>query len=192
MSSLQDIEIQSFQGVRARTVQSYNEANVKAGVQFYLGANWPTADPIANGPSNSRNIIFQTGDKDIIVKTRIVSYVGEEFTLELFADPTFTGGSPIIVGNYNIINPVPTTITALKDATITDEGIGFEGEPDYYYGGTTGNRDALAIPDGRERILPKNTNFLVKVTSVVGTGRFSYFIDWYEGEPDLPRPQNDN
>ncbi|QZI86159.1 hypothetical protein PODOV061v2_0015 [Vibrio phage 172P1] len=192
MSSKDTIEIESFQGLRARTVQSYNEANVKSGVQFYLGVNWPTADQIANGPVNARNIVFVTGDTPVIIKTRIVSFEGEEFTIELFEGSTYTGGSAITVGNYNQVNPVATTVTALKDVTITDEGTGFAGEPDYYLGGTTGNRDAQAIPDGRERILKTNTTYLVRVTSVVGTGRFSYFIDWYEGGTDLPRPQNDN
>ena len=192
MSSLTDIEIESFQGTRARTVQSYNEANVKSGVQFSLNVNWPTADSIGNGPANARNVVFTTGDKDVLIKTRIVTFIGEEFTIELFQDPTFSGGSPITIGNYNQRNPVPTTVTALKDATITGTGTPFEGEPDYYYGGTAGNRDASAIPDGRERILKKNTSYLVRITSVVGTGRFSYFLDWYEGGTDLPRPINDN
>lgn len=174
-------------GQRAVTIQPYTEANVKNGVQYFLSANWPTADEIANGPANARNIVFSTGSKPVAVKTRIVSYIGEEFVLELFTNPDFTGGTAITPGNYNFVNPVPTTITALKDATINSPGTAFPGEPDYYYGGTQTNfRQSSAIPDGRERILPPNTDFLVRITSVVGTGRFSYYLDWYEGDPDLP------
>ncbi|WP_417764680.1 hypothetical protein [Shewanella chilikensis] len=171
-------------GLRAINVQSYNESNVKLGLQYYLKANWPTGDVIANG--TPRNVIFQTGSKPVIVKTRIVSYVGEEFQLEIFVNPTFTGGATKVVGNYNTVNPVPTTVTVLKDATITNDGTPLDDEPDYYYGATTGNRNAKAIPDGRERIIPANSTFMVKVSSNVGSGRFSYFLDWYEGEPDLP------
>lgn len=171
-------------GLRAINVQSYNESNVKLGLQYYLKANWPTGDVIANGAP--RNIIFQTGSKPVIVKTRIVSYIGEEFQLEIFSNPTFTGGAPKVVGNYNTVNPVPTTVTVLKDATVTDDGTPLDDEPDYYYGATTGNRNAQSIPDGRERIIPENSTLMVKVSSNIGSGRFSYFIDWYEGEPDLP------
>lgn len=174
-------------GTRARTVQFYPEANVKNGLQFYMTANWPDDDPIGNGPGNARNIVFQTGDKPVIIKSRIVSYIGEEFSLELFSNPTFSGGTSVFVGNFNLIYPQNTTVTILKDATITNPGTPFPGEPDYYYGGSQGNfRQASAIPEGRERVLPPQTTFLVRATSTVGTGRFSYFIDWFEGEPDLP------
>lgn len=193
MAAKNKIEIQSFQGLRARTVQSYTEANVKAGVQYYFTVNWPTADPIGNGPSNARNVVFSTGDVPVVVKTRIVSYIGEEFTIELFANPTVSGGAVVPVANYNQRNAVPTTVNVLKDAVVSNDGIPFSGEPDYYYGGLQSNRrDASAIPDGRERVLQSNTTYLVKITSTEGSGRFSYFLDWYEGETDLPRPQNDN
>lgn len=171
-------------GLRAINVQSYNESNVKLGLQYYLKANWPTSDQIVSGAP--RNIIFQTGSKPVIIKTRIVSYVGEEFQLEIFSGPTFTGGTAKTVGNYNTVSPVSTTVTVLKDATITDDGVALDDEPDFYYGGNTGNRNAQAIPDGRERIIPANSTLMVKVSSNVGSGRFSYFLDWYEGEPDLP------
>lgn len=176
-----------YTGTRAQTVAFYSEQNVKNGLQFYLNANWPTDDNIGNGVVNARNIIFKTGSKKVIVKTRIVSYIGEEFRLELFQGPTYSGGTPIFIGNYNLVNPEDTTVEALKDVTLNNPGTPFAGEPDYYYGSTSGIfRDANAIPDGRERILPPNTEFCVRITSMEGAGRFSYFLDWYEGEPDLP------
>lgn len=173
-----------YEGTRAITTQSYNEANIKNGVQYYLGVSWPNADQIVNG--TPRSVIFSTGDTTVLVKTRIVSYIGEEFTIELFEAPTFTGGTQIFVGNYNGRNPVPTTVTAVKDATITDPGTPFPGEPDYYFGGSTGNRESNSIPDGRERVLKQNTDYLVRISSTSGNGRFSYYIDWYEGDTDLP------
>lgn len=170
-----------YEGTRAVVTQSYTEANVKAGVQFYLSAAWPTADPVATG--TPRTVVFSTGATQVLVKTRIVSYIGEEFTIELFEAPVFSGGTPIFVGNYNGRNPVATSVTAFKDATITDPGTPFPGEPDYYFGGTNANRDASAIPDGRERVLKLNTDYLVRIS---GNGRFSYYIDWYEGDTDIP------
>lgn len=174
------------EGIRATTVAFYNEQNVKAGLQFYLSANWPSADDISSG--TPRHVIFKTGSKPVIIKTRIVSYIGEEFAIELFSNPVYTGGSSISVGNYNLVNPVATTVTAIKDPTVTSPGTSFGGEPDYYYGAqASGQRIALSIPEGRERILPANSEFCVRISSKVGTGRFSYYLDWYEGTPDIPR-----
>lgn len=69
-----------------------------------------------------------------------------------------------------------------------EEGTPLDDEPEYYFGATaTGQRTASSIPGGRERVLPENTTFLVKITNTsTSDGRFQYFGDWYEGEPDLP------
>ena len=51
--------------------------------------------------------------------------------------------------------------------------------------------DALGAPDGRERVLPPNTSYIVAITnSGGGNARCRYFLDWYEGGTDLPiKPQ---
>lgn len=169
-------------GQRAFIVEPFDPVNIKRGLQFYLRSSWPTADPIA--ANTPRYVYFKTGAKPVIVKTRIVSYIGEEFALSIFANPTITPATGTIINpsNLNRINPQATTVTALKDPSVEDDGTPIDDEPEYYFGGTaTGNRNANSIPPESERIIPANTEFLVKIE---GAGRFSYRLEWFEGEPE--------
>lgn len=179
---MQLLEERMTYGNGAYIVEPFDPVNIKRGLQFYLRSSWPTADPIVGG--TPRYIHFKTGEKPVIVKTRIVSYIGEEFTLSIFANPTVTPATGTVINpsNLNRINPQPTTVTAFKDPTVTDDGTLIDDEPEYYFGGTAqGNRDANSIPPESERILPSNTEFLVKIE---GSGRFSYRLEWFEGEPN--------
>lgn len=173
-------------GVRAFIVEPFDTVNIKRGLQFYLRSSWPTSDPIANGVP--RYVYFKTGAKPAIIKSRVVSYIGEEFELSILSNPTITPatGTPITPSNLNRINPQATTVTAIKDPTVTDDGTLIEDEPEYYFGGTSqGNRDANSIPPESERIIPANSEFLVKIE---GAGRFSYRLEWYEGDPESFNP----
>lgn len=41
-----------------------------------------------------------------------------------------------------------------------------------------------------ERIIPSVDDFVITLKNTgSGTARVQYFLDWYEGEPDLPRPE---
>jgi hypothetical protein len=178
-----------FTGTRAITVQPYTEANVKNGTEFYLRVSYPTADPVVQG--TSRKIFFQTGAKKVVIKLRDVAYVGEELSINLFSAPTgVAGGTPIPVRNYNRVNPVATTVTATRDVTTTSDGTLFDG-PEYLFGSSNApQRNPVSIPAGRERILAPNSSFLVVISAPAGVGnsRAQYFLDWYEGDTDIPAP----
>lgn len=173
-------------GVGAFVVQPYTEANVKNGLQFYLRASWPLADQIAQG--TTRKLWFKTGSKPVIVKLRDFQFLAEELTITLSRGPTgVTGGTAIAISNYNGINPVATTVQAKKGVTTTADGATM-GVPEYFFGGaTTPQRSATSVPQGRERILPPNTEFIVAIANTgASAARAEYFLDWYEGAPDLP------
>lgn len=180
----------AFVGLRALTVQPYTEANVKNGVQYYLRAVWPLADTIAAG--TSRKLWFKTGAKQVLVKLRDVQYIAEELIIRLYAGPTgVTGGTALGVSNYNGVNPVPTTAQAKKNVTTTANGTEFGGsDPEYFFGSANApQRAATSIPQGRERVLPANTEFIVDIANTgTGVARVQYYLDWYEGGSDLPRP----
>lgn len=181
----------AFTGQRALTVQPYTEANVKNGLEYYVRAVWNAADPIL--PGTTRKLFFQTGVKPVIVKLRDFHYVAEQMTLRLYAGPTgVTGGTALEIHNYNSINPVPTTIVAaMKNVATVSDGVEFDGgDPEHMFGaGATGQRSQISIPEGRERIVPPNSTFIVAISNT-GTGNAlaQYFLDWYEGTPDLPIP----
>jgi len=176
-----------YTGTRAITSQGYVEANIKNGLQFYLRASWPLSNPISSG--DTKNIYFKTGSKKVLIKTRLVHYIAEEMEVTIFEGVTLTPatGTPLVVGNYNKVNPSPTTVTIIKDGTFTG-GEAFDSESEYYYGaGNTPQRGGTSIPEGRERVLPEYTEFVVTFKNTgSGNARFSYFLDWYEGDPDLP------
>jgi hypothetical protein len=182
-----------FEGSRAITVQPYTEANVKNGVEYYLRAAWPESDPIATG--TTRKLYFQTGAKKVIVKLRDLHYVGEELAIRLYANPVgVSGGTALAIHNFNNVNPVATSvIDARKNVTTVSDGVEIDGgDPEYLYGASSASqRSQLAIPVGRERIIPANSGFIVAITNTASGGgaaaaRVQYFLDWFEGEPDLP------
>jgi len=179
----------AFSGLRAMTVQYYPEANVKNGLQFNLRAVWPLADVITTG--TSRKIWFKTNAKPVIVKIRDFQYIAEELKLELFQSPTgVTGGTDLLVHNYNGVNPVATTVAAKKNVTITNNGTQFDNnDPEYFFGSANDpqRQSATAFPIGRERILPANTEFAVVISNTgTGSARVQYYLDFYEGGTDLP------
>lgn len=178
----------AFEGLRALTVQPYTEANVKNGLQYYLRAVWPKADHIAAG--TARRVLLQTGAKPVIVKLRELQFDAEELTIELFTSPTgVTGGTTLSIQNYNLINPVASTLTAKKNVSTTSDGAPFDASDiEHFFGSSNApQRSPGSIPQGRERVIPANSSFLVKITNTgTGDARAQYYLDWYEGATDLP------
>lgn len=179
-------------GRRAVTIAGYPEQNVKNGLQYYTRINYPLLDPIAAGQSKS--IIFKTTSKKVLVKVRIVHYSAEEVKLELFSNPTFDDqtGISLTPDNYNGINPVATTVEVYKDSTVSADGVPLDNsDPEHYFGSNANaQRNGNSIPEGRERVLPIESTYHVKITNTgTGNARLQYFLDWYEGEPDLPRKE---
>lgn len=179
-------------GRRAVTIAGYPEQNVKNGLQYYTRIVYPKADSISAG--QSRSIVFQTGDKKVLVKVRIVHYSAEEVELELFSNPTFDDqtGTLLTPDNYNGVNPVATTVQIYKDPLVSVDGTALDNsDPEHYFGSNaSAQRNGTSIPEGRERVLPPNNTYHVKLTNTgSGAARVQYFLDWYEGEPDLPRKE---
>lgn len=175
------------QGYKSLFVRPSTEAAVENGKMFYFHKAFPLGDPINAGAS--RYIVFRTGATPVIVKSRIVAYIGEEFSIELFSDPVLSNdGTAITVSNYRGELAGSTSVQVFYDPSITTEGTKIDDEPEYYFGSSAnGQRASNSIPDGRQRNLPINTTFLVKITnSGSGTGRFQYSLDWIEDTPELP------
>lgn len=190
-----------FEGFRAITVQPYTEANVKNGVQFYARRAFTGDQTVDTGGAytalnQKRYVYFQTGSKPVIVKDRVVKYIGEEFALRIY---NATGqNAPVTAGQISITNyradglGSATTVSAHEVLEADTAGIlGTPiGDPEYYFGSAaTGQRNPDSILEGRERLLPINSAFYVEIELTAGTtGRFEYFLDWYEGGADLPLP----
>lgn len=178
----------AFTGLRGIITQPYTEANVKTGRQFYLRASWPKGGEIAAG--STAKIWFSTGLSPVIIKSRVIEFDAEELKVEIFSGPTgVTGGTTITPRNYNRVNPVLAVSQCKKNVSTITDGTAFDpDDPEYLFGASNSpQRTPGAILQGRERVLPANTEFIVAITNTGSSiARVQYFLDWYQGGTDLP------
>lgn len=180
----------AFTGMRAMCVQPYTETNVKLGAQHYFRVSRSAGNTPPNllAAGAAWKIRVQTGVTPVTVKLREMHYRAEELRLELFRNPTgVAGGTNVVVRNFNTVNPLPTQVVVTDNVTTTTNGSSFD-NPEFFYGSTAaGQRAGGSIPAGRERILDPSTDYLVVITNTgTGDAAVQYFLDWYEGELDLP------
>lgn len=180
----------AFTGMRAICVQPYTETNVKLGAQHYFRVSRSAGNTPPNllAAGAAWRVRVQTGVTPVTVKLREMHYRAEELRLELFRNPTeVTGGTNVIVRNFNTVNPLPTQVIVTDNVTTVTNGVPFD-NPEFFYGSTAaGQRAGGSIPAGRERILDPSTSYLVVITNTgTGDAAVQYFLDWYEGELDLP------
>lgn len=175
-------------GLRAFVVQSYTEANVKNGLQYEFSGDTPV---FAAGAAN--RLIFITGAKPVIIKSRVLSFTATKVTATVYRSPTYTGGTPQTPFNLNDINPVTSTVTVITGATVTNNGTQF-GAVNYLYGtsGVGNSQSGTFVSPGIERVLQPNTTYMLEtVNSGEGTHSISAYLTWYEGIPDLPRAEQE-
>ena len=170
-----------FTGLRAMTVQSYVEANVKNGVQ-HEGSTLLT---LTAGAKN--DTILLTGALPISLKGRFISYTGDGVQGDIFEAPTYTGGTDTPYQNPNAINPVVGLAKIIVGASVTDDGV-LKFASAYSIGNQSNQgKGSSASVLGNERILKPNTAYLLRLTSLdTSTQQVSSFLTWYEGELDLP------
>lgn len=172
----------TIDGNKAVTMQPYTELNIKRGSQFYARVAYPIGSEIA--AAGTVKLYFETGSKTVLIKDRMFHYIGEEFELNIYGSPTgVTGGTAITISNWNLKTPQATTIvSALKGVTTTTDGTLVQ-DPEYFFGASaTGQRTPDAIPEGYERAIPPNSEFLVTIQNTsASTARVQYGLSWYEG-----------
>lgn len=176
-----------YTGNRAETQQTYTEANVKKGLQFET-STYNSAFP-ALGTSG---YIITTGSKDVVLKGRVISVSGLGLKLELFKNPTYTGGVTLPIFNLNHRNAEATTVSIKGAPTVTVDGT--KVSCDRYIlgsqpqgGGAVSSSTLFNDAQGLETILPANSVFYFKSTSLDdATQVVASYNTWYEGPTDLP------
>lgn len=175
----------AFSGLRAMTTQSYIEANVKYGLQFYLQHSLPQL-PATTG---AYKLLFTTGAKQVLIKGREMYGIGELISIQLYKQPTAPtpGGTLLTVQNFNDVSPVATTVTIRGGVTTTSDGTPW-GDPQRLFGqNAAGQRSGSGLAQGGDRILKANSTYLVFFRNTgSGTADIDYFLTWYEGGTDLP------
>ena len=179
------VPVKAFQGLRALNTQSYTESNTKLGIQYELSIYEPV---LSSG--GVHNMIFQTGDKPVVIKARLVAYTGEGLTANIYESPTFTGGINTEYYNATNINPVDSTSTVLNNPIVTDPGDQLFATN--YAIGNASNRGSGSTGTvlGGDHVLRGNTTYLFTLSSLDNQVQgISSYLTWYEGELDLPRPK---
>lgn len=175
----------AFSGLRAMTTQSYIEANVKYGLQFYIQHNLPQL--VAT--TGTYKLLFTTGAKQVLIKGREMYGIGELISIQLYKQPTAPtpGGTLITVQNFNDVSPVATTVTIRGGVTTTSDGTPW-GDPQRLFGqNAAGQRSGSGLAQGGDRILKANSAYLVFFRNTgSGTADIDYFLTWFEGQSDLP------
>lgn len=176
----------AYSGLRALTTQSYNEANVKNGVQYEISADTPALAAGAN-----TDVIFTTGVNPVLIKGRQVKFNGLSLVTRVYRAPTFTGGTVTPYFNLNDRNPVTGTAVVRTGATVTAPGTEF-GAPTFDLGSSGVGNSSLStysVP-GIERLLAPNTTYLLRITNdSAAVQRVTSYLTWYEGGTDLPLRQ---
>lgn len=175
----------AFSGLRAMTTQSYIEANVKYGLQFYIQHNLPQL--VAT--TGTYKLLFTTGAKQVLIKGREMYGIGELISIQLYKQPTAPtpGGTLLTVQNFNDVSPVATTVTIRGGVTTTSDGTPW-GDPQRLFGqNAAGQRSGSGLAPGGDRILKANSTYLVFFRNTgSGTADIDYFLTWFEGQSDLP------
>lgn len=173
-----------FNGLRAITAQSYIEANVKRGVQYYM------VHEFAGVPvGETRHFVFTTGAKPVIIKSRVLSFSrSTKVEYKSYENAPITGGTPIVPGNENRINPVATTVAIVHTGTLGTLPASYRAYNVYGSGANTGNSSSVGLDvQGLETVLKPNTAYGVTLRNASGdTSDIQISLSWYEGVLDLP------
>lgn len=182
----------ALSGTQAITIQTYDESNKKAGVQ-YAASRF-----LSMTQGQYVYSIIKTGDKPVDLKKREFAYTGNGLVAYMFKNPTYTGGTLDSIRNMTDINPVPSGIELIAGITIptpttlpthTGANAPLEwgeifAEPTYAIGPQT-NQTTGSVNQAyaSNRILAPNTEYLLVIYSR-STQEVSPRLEWYEGELD--------
>jgi len=177
-----------FNGLRAVNTQSYTESNVKLGQQFYVQTQIPVLEH-----GTFYDAVLITGALPVLVKDRQVYVSGNLVSYQAFKGPTYSGGTPITIQNFNDISPGTSTVQLLAGVTTTATGTSWGDAQRVYGANSASNRVGAGLVPGGDKILAPNKAYLVRfsnldtTTGTAGEANIDYFLSWYEGSPDLPR-----
>ena len=110
-------------------------------------------------------------------------YSARSGTVQIFRNPTLSNdGTPLNIDNNNQNNLRTSTLLAFKDPTVTDDGtliggqiIGSDGDAPNNKGADGGDKERV-----NERILKRNSSYIIKFTAVLNNTRVSIRMEHYE------------
>lgn len=169
------IDERVYTGEQAFTTQSFTEANVKNGSQFYI------SEVFTLGSGLSKSFVFTTLNADTIVKFRQISTDGG-LEYRVFRNPVLTdSGTSVTVHNLNDKNPNTNLVVVTEDPTITSNGDQWDIVKSFNQQGLQSGGGVFAT-SGAERVLAQNSPYLVQFLNTDNADvDIQYIVSWYEG-----------
>lgn len=176
-----------YTGVRAITIQDYEEANKKNGTQFAASRILTATDTTTQYYS-----LLKLGNKPIDLKSRQFAYTGLGLIADIYEDPTYTiigDADPVYKANGIVQQDFDFELYAGSSLDITDLGVKFA--PTIFCIGPTSQQSKGQANGlyGSNYILAPNTSYLLSFSSRdPQTQDIAARIEGYNGFLDLPRP----
>ena len=169
-------------GLRANTVQFYDEMNKKRGMQWEASR---TVNLAAGATSYS---VIKTGAQVVDLKQRAFAYDGVGFTASIYKTPTYTGGTAGVAYNFKTSVTAPPLTQLLVNPTVTNNGT--KCGADIFAIGATANQSkgqGLTVFPGN-RILEPNTEYLLTFTNLDTNAaqNIAARLEFFEGALDYP------
>lgn len=150
-------------GLKAWTVQFYDELNAKKGTRFEA-----SREVLANNAGDSFWSVIVTGDNPIDLKRREFGFNGDGIVADIFFDVTYTGGTQQSVYNGNDIVPDSFDFLLIADTTlvVTHNEDKKLGATIYAFGSTSNQSKGSTInPFGANYILAPHSVYGFRFTS---------------------------
>lgn len=169
-------------GLRANTVQFYDEINKKRGMQ------WEASRVINLAAGATSYSIIKTGAKPVDLKQRAFAFDGVGITATIYKSPTYTGGTPGGVFNFRTNVTTGLLTTLFTEPTVTNNGT--KCGADIFAIGPASNQNRgqpLSAYPGN-RILEPNTTYLLGITNrdTNAAQNVAARLEFYEGDFDYP------
>lgn len=173
-----------FGGNAAMNVQDFTALNCKRGSQFEA-STYVAAVPAGGFV----DYVVEVGALPVLIKGRRIEFNETGVRLEVYKNPTYTGGET--VPYYNLNKWEPNTGLSIIRSGMAVSDVGTKCSPDRnYIGGTTTGQNYVVThgeeAPGLETVLEPGAKYLFRtVNTHTSTCRYSAYSTWYEGLLDI-------
>lgn len=170
-----------FEGFRAITTQSYDEANKKNGTQ------WEASRLLTLAGEAIVYSIILTGSKPVDLKSRVLGYTGLGVVGRIFKAPTYTGGTTDPWYNLNTEVSGQPLAQLISAPTVSNNGTQIGADIHGIGPASQIAKGSTPYHLGANRILTPNTAFLLEIQSLdTAPQEVTARLEMYEGDMDLP------
>lgn len=169
-------------GLRAQTVQPYDEINKKRGTQ------WEASRVVTLTAGDTAYSVIRTGALPVDLKQRSFGFDGIGVNASIYKAPIYTGGTLETVYNFKTNVTTGLLSTLIASPVVTNNGT--KCGADIFAIGPASNqsRGSVLTTYPGNRILEPNTAYLLTITNrdTNASQTISARIEFYEGAFDYP------